>query len=58
LSGVDYMMDGAAGEEVKELQRYLTTTGLYRYKSNEHKDGITGQDLSPDMITSYCPSST
>jgi len=52
------MMDGAAGEEVKELQRYLTTTGLYRYKSNEHKDGITGQDLSPDMITSYCPSST
>ena len=36
-TGVEYLMEGATGDFVKELQRFLTATGHYRYK-----DGITG----------------
>ena len=35
--GVEYLMEGATGEHVRELQRFLTQTGQYRYK-----DGVTG----------------
>lgn len=38
-TGVEYLMEGATGAHVKELQRFLTKTGHYRYK-----DGITGKE--------------
>mmetsp|Transcript_5184 Transcript_5184/g.8102 ORF Transcript_5184/g.8102 Transcript_5184/m.8102 type:complete len:375 (+) Transcript_5184:257-1381(+) len=36
-TGVEYLMEGATGAHVRELQRFLTKTGQYRYK-----DGVTG----------------
>jgi hypothetical protein len=36
-TGMEYLMEGETGEYVKELQRFLTQTGHYRYK-----DGVTG----------------